>query len=750
MAAAAAWTGSRRLLKRLRDLMAAESSAQARLDRVVRLIAADMVAEVCSAYILRAGEVLELFATEGLRPEAVHNTRLHVGEGLVGDIALHARPLALADAWAHPKFAYRPETGEEIYRSLMGVPIMRSGRVTGVLVVQNRTQRGYTEEEVETLETVAMVLAELVASGELVDPDEAHDAESALAPRRLEGVKLHDGVAVGQAVLHQPRIVIRQMVAEDPKAEHQRLERAVLAMQSALDRMLASEELGAGEHRDVLETYRMFAEDRGWLGRIRETIQGGLTAEAAVQKVQNDMRARMRDILDPYLRDRLQDLEDLSARLLRQLMGPVAAASRGPLPDDLILVARTMGPAELLDYDRKRLRGLVLEDASLTSHVAIVARALDIPVVARVANAFDRIETGDPLVVDGDHGQVLVRPTEDVLASVRAAMEVRAAATARYAALADRPVVSRDGIAVTLLLNCGLSIDVAQLDATRAAGIGLFRTEIAFMVRQSYPDIAAQAEIYRSVLDRAGDRPVMFRTLDVGGDKRLSYLPPAREENPAMGWRAIRIGLDRPALLRQQLRAMILAADGRPLSIMFPMIADVGEIRAARAILAMELAAAVRRPEPLQVGIMVEVPALMWQLADLLPAVDFLSVGSNDLVQFLYAADRGNPLMAERYDPLSAPVLRCLAQLAAAADAAGKPITVCGEMAGRPLEALALLGIGYRRLSMAGTAVGPVREAIRAADVSLIRRLLERLLGRPEPRIRTTLKAFARDHGLEA
>ncbi|HUA52168.1 MAG TPA: phosphoenolpyruvate--protein phosphotransferase [Candidatus Sulfotelmatobacter sp.] len=752
MSEVAAWTGSRRLLKRLRDVMAVEASAQIRLDRIVRLIAADMVAEVCSAYLLRAGEVLELFATEGLNPDAVHKTRLRIGEGLVGDIAAHARPLALADAWSHPSFAYRPETGEDIYQSLMGVPIQRGGRVLGVLVVQNRATRAYTEEEIETLETVAMVLAELVATGELVDPAEAQGTQVEIALRRLEGVRLNGGLAIGYAVLHQPRVTIRQMIAEDPKAELERLRSAVAIMHTAIDLMLAADDLAStGEHRDVLETYRMFAEDRGWLNRIREAIRTGLTAEAAVQKVQNDMRARLREVTDPYLKERLLDLEDLTNRLLLHLSGAAAEAPLA-LPEDVVLVARSMGPVELLDYDRKQLRGLVLEEGSTTSHVAIVARALDIPVVGRVAGVLDRVDPNDPIVVDGDNAQVFLRPGEDILQSVRETMRVRAEQSARYEALKGLPPITRDGEAVTLLLNCGLQIDVTSLDATNAAGVGLYRTEIPFMMRATYPDVATQTELYRRILDQAGDRPVTFRTLDIGGDKVLPYFNGGIDENPAMGWRAVRISLDRPAMLRHQLRAMIAAAAGRRLVVMFPMIAEVAEFDQARAILDAELQRAARTgdglPQAVRVGAMLEVPALMWQTKALLERVDFLSVGSNDLLQFLFAADRGSPQVAERYDPLSPPVLGLLRDLVERCKAAEVPVTLCGEMASRPLEAMALLGVGLRSLSMPPGAVGSVKMMTRSLDVKRLARFLDRLIDSPHHSLRELLRGFARDHGV--
>jgi phosphotransferase system enzyme I (PtsP) len=752
--AAASVSGTRRLLRRLRDIMAGSGTAQERLDRIVRDIAAEMVAEVCSAYVMRAGEVLELFATEGLRREAVHRTRLRVGEGLVGVIAATARPLALADAQSHPNFAYRPETGEEVFHSLMGVPILRGGRVLGVLVVQNRTLRHYTEDEIEVLQTIAMIVAELAASGQLVNPLEiAQSQGGGMLPMRLVGVRLNAGLAVGPAVLHEPRVVIRQVVAEDVSAELVRLRHAVAAMREAIDELVAtSREFGVGEHHDVIETYRMFAADRGWVARIADAIRSGLTAEAAVQKVRDDTRTRMMQVSDPYLRERLFDLEDLANRLQQHLSGRPPSAAWAELPPEFILVARAMGPAELLDYARRRIMGLVLEEGSPTAHVAIVARAFDIPVVGRVDDATSRTEAGDIVVVDGDHAQVLIRPSADIQQSVTAAVEARSRRRAFYETLRSAPAVTRDGIEIKLLLNAGLLLDLAQLSATGAEGVGLFRTEFPLMVRDTFPDVEEMTEFYQRVFEQAEHRPVVFRTLDIGGDKVLPYLPHAFEDNPAMGWRAIRIGLDRPAMLRQQLRALIRAAEARTLMVKFPMVAEVAELERARALIDMELARAAKEgrvfPKSIKIGVMLEVPALLWQLPTLCARIDFLSIGTNDLLQFLFACDRGNPRLAERYDPLSAPMLALLREVIASTQAAGVSLSMCGDMAGNPIEAMALIALGFRTLSMAATSIGPVKTMIRSLDVGEVADYLGEIGSRPDHSLRPKLEAYARDHDI--
>ena len=756
MGVTAKWAGSRQLLRRLRDVMAGGGTAQERLDKIVRLIARDMVAEVCSIYVRRAGDVLELFATEGLKAEAVHRTRLRVGEGIVGDIAAHSRPTALADAQSHPNFAFRPETGEEVYKSMMGVPILRGGRVLGVVAVQNRTSRSYTDEEVEVMETIAMVIAELIASGEVIRRGEQAPADGlAVAPLRLDAVKLNGGLAMGRAVLHRPYVPVGRLVAEDETQEQQRLADALTAMHKSLDDMVdKADSDGAGDHVDILKTYRMIAQDRGWIRRIREAVSTGLTAEGAVVRVQDETRARMKDVDDAYLRERLLDLEDLAYRLLQHLAGgPEAlAAAAGALPEEAILVARNMGPAELLDYDRSRLRGLVLEEGSATSHVAIVARALDIPVLGRVKNIVSRVEAFDHIIVDANNGVCFVRPGEDFRAAFQTSMRTFEEKREAYRRDRDLPSVTRDGQTIALGMNAGLLIDMGHLHESGAAGVGLYRTEVPFMVRTDFPGVETQTELYSKIVDQAAGKEVVFRTLDIGGDKVLPYFQSSDEENPAMGWRAIRIAMDRPGLLRTQLRAMLRAAGARPLSVMFPMVAEVAEFEYARRLLMKEVARAEERGEPtpatLKVGAMLEVPSLAFQIRALEGRADFLSIGSNDLLQFLFASDRGNPRLDGRYDPLSPPALGFLAHVVAEAEAAGIPLSVCGEMAGDPLQAMALIGLGVRRLSMAPAAIGPVRTMVRSLDAGAVHDFTHSLLSARGHSLRARLAGFARDHGV--
>jgi phosphotransferase system enzyme I (PtsP) len=636
----------------------------------------------------------------------------------------------------------------------MGVPVLRSERLLGVIAVQNRTRRQYGDEEIETLETFAMALADLLSSAQLVGGDDADAARAASA--RIAGLSIVPGLAVGQAYLHRQPLIIRRVVAEDPDTELSRLEVALAAMQARLDRLVDDAPLSpSGESAEVLQAYRMFARDRGWLRRMREAVANGLTAEAAVQRALNDTRARMGQIADPYLRERLMDFEALADALMGELADNARppgddAPLRAAPPEDTILIARNMGPADLLAYDRERLRGVILEEGSATAHVAIVARALQIPVIGRAEGILSDVEPGDVVIVDGDNAQIFLRPGDEVREQFNRNLRARAAQQARFAVHRDSPCVTVDGTRVGLLLNAGLLVDLPQIAATGADGVGLYRTEIPFMTRREFPDVDAQVELYKRIIEGAGDRPVTFRALDIGGDKHLQSFSTKAEENPAMGWRSLRILLDRPSILRHQVRALIHASAGRELSLMFPMVSDVFELDQARRIVDREIERAKDRsipvPAPLRLGAMIEVPALLWQMDELLRRVDFISIGSNDLLQFVFAADRGSDRVTARYDPLAVPFLRMLKTIVTACDAANRPVTVCGEMAGRPLEALALIGLGYRRLSMTASSIGPVKEMVMSTNCREITDFLDNLLKSSGNRPRATLSGYARDH----
>ncbi len=740
--------GPRALLRRLRELMAEALEPQERLDRIVHYIAQNMVAEVCSVYVLRADGVLELYSTEGLKKDSVHHAQLKMGQGLVGTIAASAQSLNLTDAQTHPAFRYLPETGEEVFHSFLGVPILRAGRSLGVLVVQNQAQRAYREDEVEALETVAMVLAEMIATGELKKIARPGLELDTTRPVTVDGDAYGEGMGLGHVVLHEPRIVVTNLLNEDSEYELNRLNDALGSLRISIDDLLSRRDVSMeGEHRQVLEAYRMFAHDRGWVRKLEEAIRNGLTAEAAVEKVQSDTKARMMRLTDPYLRERMHDFDDLANRLLRQLTG--YGPKGGGLPGDAIIVARAMGAAELLDYPRENVRGLVLEEGAVTSHVVIVARAMGVPIVGQAAGIVALAENGDAIIIDGDDGKVHLRPVVDLQKSYEEKVRFRARRQEQFRALRSVEPVTQDGEEINLLMNAGLLVDLPQLNESGASGIGLFRTELQFMIASTMPKMEEQESFYRNVLKQAAGRPVTFRTLDIGGDKVVPYFRGAEEENPALGWRAIRLALDRPGLLRTQLRALLRAAANAELKMMVPMVTDISEIHAVRELVQKEVQHLSRHgyamPRKFQLGAMLEVPGLMWQLDELMEAVDFVSVGSNDLFQFTMAVDRGNARVADRFDILNRPFLRMLREIVRAADRNNVSLTLCGEMAGRPLSALALIGIGFRSISMSPASIGPVKAMLLNLDTRKLNQVLGPMLDdtKSNKPVRETLKHFA-------
>jgi phosphotransferase system, enzyme I, PtsP len=745
---------ARNILTGLHEIMAAKNNAQGKLNSVVNIIGEALSSEVCSIYLLRDG-ALELFATRGLNEAAVHVTRLAEGEGLVGTIAENVETLNLDQAAAHPNFRYMPETGEERFHSFAGVPIVRSERAVGVVCVQHVEPRKYVEVEIEALQTVAMVLAELIANAGLID-DSVMGGTKDDSTAVLSGLPLVKGMAAGVAIFHQPNIRIEHTVAEDTEAERHRVYSAFDKMREQIDRMTSMAEFGGGgEHVEVLATYKMFAYDEGWSRRINEAIDSGLTAEAAIERVQQRTRMRMRQIDDPLLADRMHDLEDLANRLLRIVSGQMSTAAQLGLKQDSILIARNLGPAELLEYDKRRLRGVILEEGSLTAHVIIVARAMGIPVLGRVSSVRHTVRDGDMLLLNVDEKSVIVRPGTGTIEAFESKLTERQKTKARYATLRDEPAITRDGKRIQLMINAGLRDDVSAIALTGADGIGLFRTEFQFLISATLPQRERQQRFYREVIEAAGDKPVIFRTIDVGGDKALPYLKSAGiiEENPALGWRALRLSLDHDGLLKAQARALLEASAGRTLHVMFPMVSEPWEFDEAKAVFDAQIAYLTARkkllPNAIRYGAMLEVPALAETLDLLLPKIDFLSIGTNDLTQFLFAADRADPRLAERYDWLSPAILRFINRVVSSNEGHNVDISVCGEMGGRSLEAMALIGIGIDKLSITPAAVGPVKAMIRSLNSKAISEKMKKLLSVPPKNMRRELVNWAKEQGTE-
>lgn len=744
---------TRVLMNSLRQVMAEDGEARSRLDQVVRLIASTMVADVCSIYHREPEGSLLLIATEGLKPEAVNKTRMAANEGLVGYVARTAEPISIEDAPRHPAFSYRPETGEDPFHAFLGVPILRTGRVTGVIVVQNRTERTYRDEEIDTLQTISMVLAEIVHRIE--------EDQNAPQPERrqrvpnggaMRGRIFCEGLGYGRAVLHDPVVPAARFFAADQRLEVARLNDGLKELRASIDRMMLIDGAALGEDpRDVMEAYRLLAHDHSWAEKLMEGVRSGLSAEASVDRARREHRAKLSAARDPYLRERLHDLEDLDNRLLRILGGdeskPQITSERS------VLVARRLGPAELLEYAKAGLKGILLEEAAASSHAAIVARAMGIPAIGGVDGLTTRVEQGDYIIVDAEEGQVHIRPDDVVYDAYKTRVALRSERQATYAALKGLPARTKDGATVSLLLNAGLDLDLDMLDQAGADGVGLFRTEFQFLVAETLPRLEDQVALYRRVLDKAGQRPVVFRTLDVGGDKVLPIMNQLREENPALGWRSIRFALDHKGLFRRQLRALVRAAGEGPLTVMFPMVTTPAEYRAARALLDEEIEWTARRtgrrPIKVERGVMLETPALAFSLQDLAGEVDFLSVGTNDLLQFFFAADRMTPFISERYQMISPAALRFLRMVSETCQAARIKLSVCGEATASPLAALCFAGLGYTSLSMAASAIGPVKQALRSIDLAAFRAGLDQALDAPNEAFRNQVLGIASQTGAD-
>lgn len=741
------------ILKLLRDVTEETLPIAEKLNKIIRIIAQEMEAEGASCFVSIDDNYLELFAGFGFNPDAPHKVTLRIGEGLIGGIAKDCRPLALSDARSHPRYLYKKELGEDNFSSFLGVPIIRRSRAVGVLLIENREKREYSAAEQETLETVAMFLADMISSDEMSDYKKALIKERGLITReRIKGLSLSKGYGLGNAVIHRRRHAVTKIFAEDKEKELDRLTAAHLQMNEDLDNKFNSTKLGIGEHMDILDAYLMFAKDKGWFKKIADNVMSGMTAEAAVERSYEDMWNRLSSTTDAYLKERLHDLRDVADRLQSYLSGD-HADNASVASNDLIIIAQTMGPAELMDYDYTKIRGLIIEDGTPTMHVAIVAKALNIPVIAKIKGLFEEVNSGDLIAVDGNEGYVYLNPADNIQKNFRAKIEEKLKLQAKLAELRPLPSKTLDGVRIGHSINVGLSFDMDYIETTNCDGVGLYRTEIPFMASDVMPDVEKQISYYKKLMDKAGDKKVIFRSLDVGSDKLLPYWAGLSEENPAIGWRSIRITLDRRAILRKQVRAFLEAAQGKELNVMFPMISDLAEFEEAKETMLLELEKEKRfnRPVPkkVNIGLMIEVPSVIFQLDEILEKADFISVGTNDLAQFVFACDRGNPRLSDRYDVLSAPFLRLMHEIVAKADKHGVYCSVCGEMASNPIEAMALIGLGFRNLSSSGSSFGRVKSMIRSLDVSEITDYMHSLLKSTRKTLRPQLIAYAYDHGIE-
>jgi phosphotransferase system enzyme I (PtsP) len=728
-------------------------SVSEKFARLVKIIALALNADASSCYVGIDNSHLELFATEGLNAKMVNKITLRYGEGIVGDVAKFKRPINTSDAWQYPNFSYKSDLGEEDFRAFLGVPLIRWDKAVGVLAIQRRAKVDFNDEEVSLLETLAMILSEYVASNEVLDYVRKFGEEKGLALKdKIKGVSLSKGYGLGNAVVHKRGGIITKIFAENKEFELERLKFAHERMNKDLDEKFKNTQLGIGEHLDILDAYKMFANDKGWYKKIENNVENGLTAEAAVERAYEDMWNRLSSTSDAYLKERLHDLRDVADRLQSYISGDITYEDNID-SNDIIIVAKVMGPADLMDYNHSKIRGLIIEDGTPTMHVSIVAKALNIPVIAKTKGIFDEVKNGELLAVDGEDGYVYINPSTEVQAKIKNKIAEKKEQSAKLEELKKFPSTSIDGKKFNMYINVGLSFDFDYLDTTNCDGVGLYRTEIPFMTASSMPSVEEQLPFYKELMGKAGRKKVIFRSLDVGSDKLLPYWSGVSEENPAIGWRSIRITLDRRAILRKQLRAFIIAAAGKELNVMFPMISDLEEFEEAKETLMIELEKEQKKgfdiPKKINIGIMVEVPSIIFLLDEVLEKADFISIGTNDLSQFIFACDRGNARLNDRYDVLSVPFLRVMKEILDKANKAGVQCSVCGEMASNPIEALALVGLGYRNLSMSGASFGRVKSMIKSVKVAEIEDYINELLKTSQKTIRPQLISFAYDHGID-
>ena len=644
------------------------------------------------------------------------------------------------------------EYNEQTKQAILCVPVIRMYNTTGVIVLSKTDKGEYSEGLAEIAETIALSLAEFMSSKQFLEYRNRIIKEKGIVVRdSLKGVCLNKGYGVGKVLLHRKHREIINIFAENIDLEHSRLNEGRRKMSEYLDKKIAQTENSIGNSLEIMEAYRMFAQDKGWYKKISADIDKGYTAEAAIEHVYEEMWARLSLTDDMYLKEKLYDLRDVSDRLRSFVVGETFDDE--VLPDeDIVIVAQNMGPADLMDYNYDKIKGLVIEDGTATMHVVIIAKALNIPVIAKIHGVTQEVKTGEIVAINGEQGKLYTRPSDDVIAEYQKKSLGRKNIFAELKSLKNVPTETLDGTKITLALNYGFDLDFDYIEPTNCDGIGLYRTEIMYMAAEKMLDVETQQKQYKRLFDKMGSKRIIFRTLDVGSDKLLPYWGEIKEENPAIGWRSIRITLDRRAILRQQIRALLRASAGKTLNIMFPMISTMHEFLEAKETVMLEYEREKSRQKPtakqLNIGIMIEVPSVIFQLDEILQEVDFISIGTNDLYQFTFACDRGNPRLSNRYDVLSVPFLRMMKNIVDKANQYKVYCSVCGEMAANPVEAMALIGMGYRNFSVSGAAYANVKQMILSLKKEDIEDYMKLLFKSDKKTLRPQLLSYAYDHGI--
>lgn len=725
------------LMQSIQRIMQKNIETEAKLSKTMHELNLFFKSDAAVSYISIDDNYLELFSHDGLKLTD-EITSIRFGDGLVGEIALKEQVLSVTDSNA-------------LLASIIGAPLLQWDKVIGVFLLGYEKPHVFEDAETDALKTIAMFLATVFSTEEIAQYKRKLAKLRGLNVKdRLKGTALNKGYGVGAALVHRRRRAIQDIFAKNVHEELELLNTARSQMIASLDESFNQNTPDAGEHIAILETYKMLAEDKGWYKKIAAHINTGLSAEAAVEKTYDEMRERLSGSSDIYLKERLNDLRDVSDRLRSFLSGENVKAEQNL--KDFVLVAQSMGPADLMDYDYKKIRALILEDGTATMHVSLVAKALNIPVVANVKGLYKDVKEGELLAVDGVEGFVYVNPPEDIKKSFAERQRKMAGWRNELKEMSSKEAKTRDGKKISLNLNMGLDFDLEYLKLSNCDGIGLYRTEIEFMSAPQLLSTAEQVRIYQKILNQAKDKRVVFRSLDVGSDKLLPYWGDFKEQNPAIGWRSIRITLDRRALLRSQIKAFLKAAAGRTLDVMFPMISSYNEFMEAKNTLLIEYEKQAQNgeklPSKINVGLMIEVPSVIFELDEILKEADFISVGTNDLAQFIFASDRTNPRLNNRYDVLSAPFLKVMQNIALKAKEYHTLCSVCGEMASVPIETMALIGLGYRSFSCSGSAFASIKKTIRSINANEVADYVQTLLRSNKKTLRPQLHAYALDHGI--
>jgi phosphotransferase system enzyme I (PtsP) len=734
------------MLDTLRSIVQAVNDArnlEQALSIIVSRVKGELTADVCSIYLRNqeSGDLV-LMASDGLDPKSIGAVRLANNQGLVGLVSQRAEHINLDNAIEHPSFRYFAETGEERYHGFLGVPVIHHRQVLGVLVLQQRRKHRYDEDIVTFLVTIAAQLAGAIAHAELTGDIDALASPETLELISLKGVPGAPGVAIGRAVVLQGQADIDKVpdrTVEDTVAEKKRFLQAVKAVKLEVREMVENmaEALPSADSA-LFDAYLMMLESQSLIQPILDGIAAGNWAPGALRDTATAHIRVFREMEDPYLRERAEDVRDLSRRLLQQLEQQPEQGKRSRYPRHTILIGEEITASMLAEIPPKSLAGVVSMRGSTTSHTAILARALGIPAVMGVSDLpVSRVGERE-VIVDGYAGRVYINAPATIKREYRRLLKEEQELVEGLQGLRELPAESEDGYRIPLYANTGLLSDIAPSLNSGAEGVGLYRTEFPFMIRERFPGEDSQSELYRQVLQAFHPHPVTMRTLDVGGDKALPYFPIV-EDNPFLGWRGIRITLDHPEIFLTQIRAMLRANAGLGnLQLLLPMIATLDEFADANALIirahAELLEEGLDLPLP-PIGAMVEVPSIIYQIDQLAARADFLSIGSNDLTQYLLAVDRNNPRVASLYDSLHPSVLLAVKAVIDGAKRQKTPVSICGEMAGDPMAALLLLGMGVDSLSMASSSIARIKWVIRSFSRRRARSLLKKMLEADNPQI---------------